>query len=232
MRTKNAVSARRWLWTTSLAAGVLLIAAAVLGFQLAAVQVGLSRTAAGDHAAAETAFAAAEGPAVVDRWVPPFDRGTAQYRLAQWDAAAASFERALAMAPLGAQCRVRLNWAWSLEAGADALAKTDASGAMARLTQAQMILATAPCEDQPADGQADNAPAGSLEDQRNDTRNRLSEKAGQTQPPNDSDEQPSDAPPPENSAKLSHRQQLAEQQRQQVMDQRGNTSDTDGEKTW
>ncbi|QXT63601.1 hypothetical protein [Tessaracoccus palaemonis] len=229
MRTRRQVLARRWLVATTLPAIALLCAAAVLGFQLAAVQVGLARTDRGDHAGAAEAFAAAETLPVVDSWVPAFDRGTAQYRLRQWDAAADSFERAMGRAPVGVQCRVLLNWAWSLEAGADQLADTDKAGSYARLTQAQLILSTAPCGEEATGSEGDDAPSGDLQDQLDDTSNRLSEKSGQTQPDTEADDETDDS---DNSEQLADRQQQAEQQRRQVEDRTGEQTTDDGQKTW
>lgn len=228
MITRRQQLARRWLWATVPAAIALLAAAALLAWQLAFVQVGLARTDAGDDAGAAGAFEAAEAFPVVDRWVPAFDLGTAHYKMKHWDAAADSFEQSLALAPVGAQCRILLNWAWSLEAGADALAETDTSGAFARLTQAQLILATAPCDERASDADADQN--SGLAKQASDTRDRLSEKSGQTQPDDSSEDSDQDESDP--SEELSHREQQAAQQRQQAIDRKAGATPSDGEKTW
>ncbi len=229
MRTREAVRARRWLWATLLPAAVLLGAAGWLAVQLGAVQVGVQRSHEGDYAGAARAFGVAQRVAAVERWVPAFDHGTAQYRLRLWDAAAGDFERAAGMAPTGPQCTIRLNWAWSLEAGADELlAAEDVPGAMVRLQQAQLVLSTAPCPGQLSPADDAGSPPGTLEDQWNDTRQRLEDKTDGTPPV---EANPEDSPDPSES-QLADRERQAQEQRQQVIDEGTNAESNEGQKTW
>ena len=229
MRTRDAVRARRWLWATLIPALAMLGAAAWLSIQLTAVQVGNAQSLAGDYAAAERSFALGTRASVVERWIPVFDHGTAQYRLRLWDAAAGDFERAAGMAPTGPQCTIRLNWAWSLEAGADELlAAEDVPGAMVRLQQAQLVLSTAPCPGQLSPADDAGSPPGTLEDQWNDTRQRLEDKTDGT-PPVAAD--PEDSPDPSES-QLADRERQAQEQRQQVIDEGTNAESNEGQKTW
>ncbi|MFT3887458.1 MAG: hypothetical protein QM713_04750 [Arachnia sp.] len=222
MRTRNA---RRWLWATLIPAVLLLCAAGWLALQLSAVQVGVQRSRAGDAAGAERAFATAGRLAVVERWVPAFDHGTAQYGLRLWDAAAADFERAAGLAPDDAQCLVRLNWAWSLEAGADELlSSSDTKGGMVRLQQAQLVLSTARCPARSTPG----GDRGTLAQQLAETAQRLEDKTGDTPPDEPEAEDPSEA----KDHQLADREQQAAEQRQQVVDQGSGVAPDDGQRTW
>lgn len=209
--------ATRWLWATLLPAVVLLVAGGVLMFQIGSVQLGLARGARADHAAAAEAFERADALPVVERWIPSFNGGTAAHGMRQWDAAAGRFERAANLAPAREQCRIRLNWAWSLEAGADELAATDPVGSVARLQQAQFILALASCSED------------ILEEQWNDARERIEDKTTGREPP-PQEEESSEAS--DNSDELLERELQAQEQRQQVMDEETRGDATDGEKTW
>lgn len=230
MRSARQVAARRWLVALTLPGLALLGAAGWLALQLGAVQVGLFQAGRQDHAAAADSFDLARRVSVVERWVAPFDLGTAQYRLAEWDAAAASFEEAAGHAPATAQCRIRLNWAWSLEAGADALADgADPLGAIARLQQAQFILSTAPCGADQAAPDDEEGRSGELEGQWNQTRQRIETKSDRTEAP-EAPEEPTDTP--DNTEQLAERQLQAQQQRQIVQDQQTRAEPSDGEKTW
>lgn len=229
MRTTDQVRARRWLWATLPVAALLLAAAGLLGFQVGAVARGVALAGAGDQAAAERAFAAADRVATVDRWVPVFDHGTTQYRLKLWDSAAADFERAAGLAPSSAQCRIRLNWAWSLEAGADELMADDVPGAVVRLQQAQLVLSTAPCPGELSPSDERDSPDGSLEQQWNDTRQRIETKTGDA-PPRDADD--SGEEPEDKDNQLNDREQQALEQRQQVIDEGTRAESEEGQKTW
>lgn len=227
MRTARQVAARRWLVAT-MTPGLLLVAGAGwLAGQLGSVLLGVSQTTAGDHAAAEGSFSAAERIGVVERWVAPFDRGVALYHQGQWDAASSSFERAAALAPSQSQCRVRLNWAWSLEAAAKG-AGDDPVSSLARLQQAQFILAAAPCQADDAAPTDAEGKSGELEQQWNDTRERID---------SESSAQPTEAPddpvvPKDNSEELANREQQAQEQRQQALDEATREESDDGQKNW
>lgn len=230
MRTARQVAARRWLVATTIPALLLLVAAAWLGLQLGAVQVGLRQSAAEDHAAAAESFTLAERVSIVERWVAPFDLGTAQYRQRQWDAAAGSFERAAELAPSSAQCRIRLNWAWSLESAADALATgDDPIGSVARLQQAQFILSAAPCGTDDAAAGDEAGRSGELEGQWNQTRQRIESKSDSTTVPEAPDEQQEQR---DETVELNQRQLQAQQQRQQALDEQTRNDSSDGEKNW
>lgn len=230
MRTRDAVRARRWLWATLIPALIMLGAAAWLAVQLAAVHVGTAQSRTGDYAAAERSFALGTRASVVEHWIPVFDHGTAQYHQGLWDGAAADFERAAGLAPADAQCRIRLNWAWSLEAGADEfLAGDDMPGAMVRLQQAQLILSTAECHDALSPTDDSGTPQGTLEQQWDDTRERIENKSDDAPPVDDDENEGRDE---SQDSDLADRQQQAQEQRQQLEDQTTAVSPDDGQRTW
>jgi hypothetical protein len=231
MRTKAHARAARWRWGTIIPALVLLIAAGWLAAQLALVQSGLEETRAENHPAAEKSFALAGTIGVVERWIPAFNHGTANYRMRQWDAAATQFERAAALAPATEQCQIRLNWAWSLEASADELiANDDVMGSVTRLQQAQLILATASCPSEVSTSESPDAPEGTLEEQWNQTRERIESKTSDDKPPEETDDSSNDDQDPD--GELTAREQQAQEQQQQAIDDGSRSEGNEGEKTW
>lgn len=201
-----------------------LSAAGVLGWQLAWVETG--NQAWNDDQAIEAVdrYDQAVPVAVVERWLPLYNRGVAQYSAEHWDASAADFKAAAALAPDAWQCPVHLNWSLALEAGADYyVAHEDLSGAVVRYQEAQVVLGVAPCNTT-----SDQATA-QQEEQWREARERIEQKVSSGSPQsNDADPSDGDVDPDQ---ALSEREQQAQEQRQlaedSATDQEGGT-----ERTW
>ncbi|MGK2308934.1 hypothetical protein [Cutibacterium sp. V947] len=137
-------------WTLRVGAGVVtlvaLAAAALPARTMILVDRGRSDLDQADATSAEEKFMAAEKWALIDTWIAPYDAGVARYTRGNYDGAVGKFEKAAGLAPAEEQCRVRLNWAWSLEASADRYAKADnRDEALVRWRQGKEVLADAQC---------------------------------------------------------------------------------------
>lgn len=222
-----------WLLVPGVLAVLLLGIAGVLAVQVGSIQQGRSQWEAGQPDRAEASFGRAVDVAVVQRWVPYYDRGLARIELRRWDAAAADLESAASLAPPEQQCRVRLAWAAALEGGADTLADAeDVPGALLRYQQALAVLAVASCSEEDTAESADEEQP--LADEWQESRQRLENKRSQgqrtwTPPP----EQPPSTSDPQQE--LAERERDAAAERQQAEeDRRGDDSSGGGagEKTW
>lgn len=218
------MSRRGWAVAALLAAVVALAAAGLLAAQLLLVTIGLGHWESDRPDEAENAWSKAEAVSVLNRWVPLFNRGTARYSLARWDAAAEDFEAAARIAPEDAQCQIRLNWSLALEAGGDGLRENDPASALARYQEAQLVLAQTSCPDTPsANGQ------GSLSEQQNDSQSRLDGKrnAAPAQQPT-----PQETDPDSRSKRLEAREKQAAEQRARAEESGSPTPAGKEEKTW
>lgn len=214
-----------WLVFPGLVAALLLAAAGVLTFELGLVASGRAALEAGRAEAARQDFDAATRIAVIDRWVPVFNRGVANYHLERWDAAATDFEDAARSAPAEHQCAIRLSWAASLEAGGDYFrANDDEDAALIRYQQAQIVLAAAQC----SDAQSGTTPSDA--DRQEEARTRLESKVTDGSPTTSRDTDAQAEVDPERE--LREREQQAQQQRQQAEDRAEGAGGGDGEKTW
>ena len=109
--------------------GALLASAgALLAVELALVGSGNDSLADERAGVAEERYSQAIRLAVVETWVPLFDRGVAQHHLARWDAATSDYREASALAPESARCMIHLNWSAALESGGDELASAENLG--------------------------------------------------------------------------------------------------------
>lgn len=218
------MSRRGWAVAALLAAVVALAAAGLLAAQLLLVTIGLGHWESDRPDEAENAWSKAEAVSVLNRWVPLFNRGTARYSLARWDAAAEDFEAAARIAPEDAQCQIRLNWSLALEAGGDGLRENDPASALARYQEAQLVLAQTSCPDTPsANGQ------GSLSEQQNDSQSRLDGKRN-TAPAQQPTPQETD--PDSRSKRLEAREKQAAEQRAHAGESSSPTPAGKEEKTW
>lgn len=217
---------RRWLVWPGLICALLIGAAVLLGLQLAWVEAGTNAWREQRHLQAQQHFNRAEAISPVNRWLVVFNRGVANYELQRWDAAADDFEEAATLAPVDAQCVVRLNWAHSLEAGADYYLSTeDMAAALVRYNQAQIVLALAQCpEDQVSPS------GGSLADEWGQSRRRLEDKITDSSPTHqetETDQSDADA-----RDELDERARQAQEQRQRAEDRVQESTVGDGERTW
>lgn len=211
-----------------LISAVLLLAAFILLLQLVFLTAGNAAYRDGDHLDAERQYSRAMKVSVLNRWVPPFDRGVARFELQRWDAASADFESAAALAPDDQQCPVRLNWSLALEMGADELRNAeDIPGALVRYMQAEVVLAETTCPDEMAAG------GGTLADAWDEARQRVESKKTQGNatfnPPEESSgvENPLD--------ELDERSQQAQEERQRSQDQQSGSEPVEGgsgERNW
>lgn len=138
----------RWrVLTGALVVGLVLAVPGVLiGIQWASTALGNRAWRGSDAVAAESWHSLALRTNVVERWMAPYNRGTASFAKRSWQAAADDFEHAAELAPEAEQCRVRLNWSWSLEALGDEFAVAgDRQAAAAYWTQAEQVLIDARC---------------------------------------------------------------------------------------
>lgn len=216
---------------------------------------------AADHRGADEWHALAERLALTDRWIPAYNRGVANHGARSWLAAAEQFAAAAETAPAQFQCRVRLNWAWTLEAQADELeAAGDREAAVPLWGQATQVLVEANCSDEqpepspepsaqpsepddsgeseqdaPQDHQdaADTAePEGSQAEQQQETLERLEEKTtGPQRPSEDGEEQETTMDPDE---ALRQREQDAARERAEAQDPMPAPGNQGGEggRTW
>lgn len=215
-----------WLVLPGLLAAALLAAAIALSLQLAFLGAGNRAWQAHDNAHAEQHYTRAVGVSVLNRWIPVHNRGVARYGLRSWDAAADDFQTAASLAPTERQCTVRLNWALSLESGADALREADdIPGALVRYTQADVVLAEATCPDSPSPH------GGTLQDAWNEARQRVelkkSEGSATWTPPEESEGGDVDD-------ELDERAKQAQEERQRAEEQQGSepVQGGSGERTW
>lgn len=136
-----------------IAALLLALAGGMLGRSLWLLGSGNDALRRGDLVTARARFDRARHPGLIETWKAPYDTGVADYSLGSFDAAAADFEDASKRAPQSEQCRVRLNWAWSLEAAADRLAKDGRRAeALVRWRQGLAVLADVKCSAQDSGG--------------------------------------------------------------------------------
>lgn len=217
---------RRWLVWPGLTGAMLIGVAVLLGLQLVWVEAGTSAWRDSRHLEAQESYDRAYRISAVNRWVPLFNRGVANYELERWDAAAGDFEETARLAPPDAQCVVRLNWAHALEAGADYFLSTeDLPAALVRYNQAQIVLSLAQCPDDEL-----SPGGGSLADEWNESRRRLEDKATDSPPPNqelDETDAESDA-----QDQLDERARQAQEQRQRAEDRVQDPGENGGERTW
>lgn len=194
-------------------------AGGLLGVEL--LQLGLGNKALEAERAdrAEEHYSSAAGLAIVEAWVPLFDRGVARHHLARWEAAADDYRRASTLAPESARCMIHLNWAETLEAGGDELAASDdLGGALAHYQEAQLVLGLAECP----------STSSSLSQLWSSARERLHEKQGASPPAPEPEPEEGD----ERDDALRQREQQAAEQRARA-EQRGDPSDAQGEqRTW
>lgn len=210
---------RRWAVVVGFLACVLSAAGGVLTWGLALVDVGNAELAAGRAGEAERHYSSAVGVAVVESWVPLFDRGVAKHHLSRWEAAAEDYRQASAVAPEGARCMIHLNWSGALEASGDELAAVeDLSGALARYQEAQLVLGLAEC---PTDG-------GALSQQWSAARERLEGKKGAT--PQQPEPEPEGGD--DRAEALDEREQQAAEQRARAERQGDPAAGGSGQRTW
>ncbi len=117
----------------------------------------------GEFASADAAFERTLAGNVLERWVAPYDLGTAEYREDDFGAARGHLEEALALAPAEAECRVRINLALAEEALGDAaVADGDVTGARDHWAAGRAVLAEGGCTSTSgATGSAEVDPSGS-----------------------------------------------------------------------
>ena len=107
---------------------------------------GRSSYQAGDFAAARSSFAQNAALNVVQRWVSPYDEGTARYRLGNFAGAVRSLEEALQVVPPEHACLVRINLALAHEALGDAAASGgDVAAAEERWSEGVDVLVVGRC---------------------------------------------------------------------------------------
>ncbi|MSS46089.1 hypothetical protein FYJ43_08580 [Cutibacterium sp. WCA-380-WT-3A] len=205
-------------WTVRVGAGVVTLAALAAAALPARTMILVDRGQAdldrGDAASAEGKFTSAETWATVDKWIAPYDAGVARYTRGNYDGAASKFEKAAGLAPDEEQCRVRLNWAWSLEASADRYAKADnRDEALVRWRQGKAVLAEAQCT-----SSSQKAAASS-------TRSRLDRKR-QNGGGGDAGEEADSSGEQDKKDELDEKLKEAQEQRQKALDQ-ANTSQKD-----
>ncbi len=210
-----------WLIVPGLMAVLLLGAAVILTLQLIFLSSGNTAWQERDNAEATRQYSRSISMSVLNKWIPVFNRGVARFELASWDASAADFEQAAALAPDERQCTVRLNWSLALESGADALREADdVPGALVRYTQAEVVLAEATCPNEPASG------GGTLLDNWNEARQRVESKKAEGNatwtPPDES----SNAADP--SDELDERTKQAQEERQRAEEQQGGSEPLEG----
>ena len=101
---------------------------------------------AGDFTSAAAAFESTLTGNVLERWVAPYDLGTAEYRQDDFGAARRHLEEALALAPAEEECRVRINLALADEALGDAaVADGDVTSARDHWATGRAVLAEGGC---------------------------------------------------------------------------------------
>ncbi|WCC79520.1 hypothetical protein O6R08_08360 [Cutibacterium equinum] len=205
-------------WTVRVGAGVValvaLAAAALPARTMILVDRGRADLDRGDAASAERKFTAAERAATVDKWIAPYDAGVARYIRGNYDGATDKFEKAAGLAPDEEQCRIRLNWAWSLEASADRYAEADnRDEALVRWRQGKAVLADAHCTSAAHTAEA------------NSTRSRLDRKR-QNGGGGDAGEEADSSGRQNKKDELDEKVRKAQEQRQKALDQ-ANTSQKD-----
>jgi hypothetical protein len=82
-----------------------------------------------NYIAAERIWRAGNVITWYDKDIPPYNSGTANYRMSQWDASVSQLERALKYAPESRQCRVRWNLALALNQRGDTRARSQQENA-------------------------------------------------------------------------------------------------------
>ncbi|MDO4413101.1 tetratricopeptide repeat protein [Cutibacterium sp.] len=205
-------------WTVRVGAGlvtVVALAAAILPARtMILVDRGRADLDRGDSASAEGKFTAAEKLATIDKWIAPYDAGVARYTRGNYDGAASKFEKAAGLAPDEEQCRVRLNWAWSLEASADRYATADnRDEALVRWRQGKAVLTDTQCT------------SSSQQTAVRSTRSRLDRKRQNGGAGNAGEE--ADSSGQQNKEdELEQKLKKAQEQRQKALDQ-ANTSQKD-----
>lgn len=128
---------RRHLRRRLLLLGVVpLLASGALGLKVGWMEhhngAGASSLTAGDAGDARQAYATGSRINVLEPWVAPYDEGVAAFVQGEAADAVALFDRALEVAPVEEECRVRTNLALAKELQADAVGAADL--ARARLT--------------------------------------------------------------------------------------------------
>ena len=206
--------------------GALLASAgALLAVELALVGSGNDSLADERAGVAEERYSQAIRLAVVETWVPLFDRGVAQHHLARWDAATSDYREASALAPESARCMIHLNWSAALESGGDELASAeDLGGALARYQEAQIILGLVDCTE------SQSTASESLAQQWNESRQRLAGKQGATPPSEDPPPQGDDED--ERQDALTEREQQAAEQRARAERSGDPAPGGSGQRTW
>lgn len=111
-------------------------------------RAGMASYESGDHGSAKTHFSRLGIGNIAERWIAPYNRGTAHFQLRQYPAAQKDFHKAVQTAPPEHQCTVRINLALTLEAlGDDETAAQNPSRAAEHYRQAGQVLAEANCAD-------------------------------------------------------------------------------------
>lgn len=208
-------------------AALLALLALWFGAQLAAVQLGNQDWASDRFEEAEEHYSTGVDLLVLERWIAPFNRGVARHELGRHGEAAADFAAAAELAPSPRQCMVRLNWAWTLEADADARAGADPQAARTRYLEADAVLAGVDCPDDVPMQDATQ----SQQDQLDSTRERLETKRTGNPPSTDDepDEQDGDQA---REQELQQRQRQAQREFQEAGEDRDSEPPADGRRTW
>lgn len=185
---------RSGLLVRSVLAGTICLAAAVpFAGSWGATGAGNRAFHEADHRAAADWHALAARLAMTDRWIPAYNRGVAAHGARSWVAAAEHFAAAAETAPAEFQCRVRLNWAWTLEAQADELESAgDRAAAVPLWGQASQVLVEANCSDE----DAEPSPQPSEPD---DAESQDPEQQPSEQPEQEPSEDPADPGEPDGS---------------------------------
>lgn len=239
-------------------AAVTVLLLAVVALKVTSMQiaqkVGADAWRSGDGTAAERWFALTDRLNLVERWVAPYNRGVAAHTRKEWSEAAARFEQALSVAPASVECRIALNWTWTLEAAGDELAEQgDAQGTHARWAEAAGVLAEAGgCDEdassespsspssQPADDSSEGDPeeggetgerGDSEQGQVDQTKERLDQKrqVGEQDPKDGPEDQGSD----DRADQLAERNRQGAREKQRSEDDSGTRKPDDGnDRTW
>ncbi|MBF4164000.1 hypothetical protein [Nocardioides acrostichi] len=138
---------RRLLWIGLLPILLLLLVSCRIGVLLWHDHAGRAAYAEKDAEGARSQFAAnARWNPVVERWISPYDEGTAAFGQGEYDDAVRLLERALPLAPPPEECRVRINLALSHEALAKtAIGKLDLATVQSEAQAGRQVLAEGGC---------------------------------------------------------------------------------------
>lgn len=139
----------------------------------------------GDYDGATSAFAGTRSLNLLERWVAPFDEGTAHHAQGAWSQARDAYEDALTSVPRQEECTVRINLALVHEAVGDALAQSDRERAVEAWQRGIDVLAAGSCPTEAGRGAEQQEDAG-------ETDRRLREKVAQAEDEQEPQQEPSD----------------------------------------